>query len=67
MQNPEPPVGWTPTGSTVLSGLGGAIAVVLIAAYDKLTNTTIDPVTSSAITLICCSLINYIHPDGGRK
>lgn len=70
MQNPEPdqPSGWTPTASTVGgAALGGAIAQVIVAAFDGLLHISIGVATASSITTICIFAVGYFFKDGGRK
>lgn len=64
MDNPNP--GWQPSGSTIGSGMGGALAVIVVAMVQSLAKVTLDVVTVSAITTVCSTLAGYFF-EGGRK
>lgn len=78
MSNPNPvttppqstsetqPPGWTPTGSTIGSAVGGALAVILIDIYGHLLKEPVDALTSAAFTTLCSTLLGYFM-NGGRK
>jgi len=69
MQNPDPPVGWTPTVSTLAgAGIGGSVAVVIIYVtryFLRLPEFPAELVV--AITAISNFLCGYVFKDGGRK
>lgn len=64
-QNP-PPSGWQPTASTNLSVLAGAVTTVASAVAAHF-GFIMDGMTQGALTVVVMALVNYIHPDGGRK
>lgn len=61
-----PAPGLTPSGSTIGSSVGGAIAVVLITALHQALKWEIDPGTAAAITVLCCAAAGYL-PASGRR
>ena len=60
-----PTSGFQPSGSTIGSGIGGAIAVVVIAALGA-AHVSVSPELASAITVLCATLSGYL-PTSGRK
>jgi len=61
---PQP--GWQPSGSTLGSGAGGALAVVIVAIVNSYATHALDVVTVAAITTLCSTLAGYFF-EGGRK
>lgn len=64
MNSPNPVPGLTPSGSTVGSGIGGSIAIIVISILE-----TYHPVSgalAAAITTLCAALAGYL-PASGRR
>lgn len=61
----KPRAGWAPSASTAGSGLGGSVAVIVLAILHQSFHITVDLETASAITVVCCTLAGYI-PASGR-
>ena len=64
--NPLPAPGLTPSGSTIGSGVGGAVAVVVISLLHQVLHWDIDAETAAAITVLCCAAAGYL-PASGRR
>lgn len=68
MNSPNPVTsqpGFRPSGSTLGTGLGGSIALVVIAALGGF-HVTVSPELASAITVICAAFAGYL-PSSGRS
>lgn len=64
--NTAPQRSFTPSGSTIGSSIGGALAVVIISTVHQVLHWDIDPSTASAITVLCCAGAGYF-PASGRR
>ena len=65
MNTPAPVPGWQPSGSTVGSGIGGAIAIIVIAILESY-HIPVSGALAAAITTLCAGLAGYL-PSSGRK
>jgi hypothetical protein len=65
MQDPQPPSGWTPSGSTNATGLAGACATLVIYLV-SLKGITFPAGIESAIGVIFATLGGYL-PKSGRQ
>lgn len=69
-ETPQDPqrTGWTPTASTMLAGVGAALAQIICSAWNSfLPGHPIDDVTRGSITVVLVFVLGFVHPDGGRK
>lgn len=65
MNTPNPIPGLQPSGSTIGSGLGGAVALVVIAILEGY-HVPVSGSLAAAITTLCAALAGYL-PASGRK
>lgn len=66
MNTPDPiKKSLVPSGSTLASGLGGALAVIVISALGGL-DVKVSPELASAITVVCATVAGYL-PSSGRS
>lgn len=61
----SPPSGWTPSGSTSASSVGGALSIVIIAIVTQHHWLEIDPITGAALGVLCAAGLGYL-PRSGR-
>lgn len=60
-----PTSGFTPSGSTWASGLGGSLAIIVIAILEG-SHITVSGSLAAAITTLCAAVAGYL-PSSGRK
>jgi hypothetical protein len=65
MNAPNPVPGWQPSGSTVGSGIGGSIAIIVIAILEGF-HLSVSGSLAAAITTLCAALAGYL-PASGRR
>lgn len=65
MNTPNPVPGWQPSGSTVGSGIGGSIAIIVIAILEGF-HLSVSGSLAAAITTLCAALAGYL-PASGRR
>jgi hypothetical protein len=65
MNTPNPVPGWQPSGSTVGSGVGGAVAIIVIAVLESY-HLPVSGALAAAITTLCAALAGYL-PASGRR
>lgn len=62
---PSPSPGWTPSGSTSASSVGGALSIVVIALLSQHHLLEVDAITASALTVLLTAGLGYL-PRSGR-
>lgn len=65
MSTPNPVPGYTPSGSTIGSGIGGSIAIIVISILEGF-HLTVSGSLAAAITTLCAALAGYL-PRSGRQ
>lgn len=65
MNTPNPIPGWSPSGSTLGSSIGGAVAVIVIAILEGY-HIPVSGSLAAAITTLCAALAGYL-PASGRR
>lgn len=65
MNTPNPVTSWTPSGSTVGSGIGGSVAIIVISILEGF-HLTVSGSLAAAITTLCAALAGYL-PASGRR
>ena len=62
---PQPSPGYTPSNSTNLTAVGGALGTIICAALGHF-GWPVDGVTQGAIITVCATLLGYL-PASGRR
>lgn len=65
MNTPNPVPGWQPSNSTVGSGIGGSVAIIVIAILEGF-HLSVSGSLAAAITTLCAALAGYL-PASGRR
>jgi hypothetical protein len=65
MNAPNPVPGWQPSGSTVGSGIGGSVAIIVISILEGC-HISVSGALAAAITTLCAALAGYL-PASGRR
>jgi hypothetical protein len=65
MDTPTTGFGWTPSGSTNASSVGGALAIVIVSVCSQRHWFDFDPVTATALGVILSAVLGYL-PQSGR-
>ena len=62
----KPQVTWTPNVSTASTGLGGALAVIIISVLHQSLHWEVSPELAVSIGVVCATLAGYL-PASGRN